>query len=651
MTGPGTVAGKVTTGEPAEAGDGAAARRDPAGRRRRKPSWQRRPIPYLPPLDGLRAVAVAMVVAYHLGYARAAGGFVGVEVFFVLSGWLVCALLVNEHHRTDRIDLRAFWLRRARRLLPAVVVVTGGALAATAVTRPERLAALRSDAVAGLAYHLNWRLVLDERSYFEAAAGPSALEHLWSLSIEEQFYLAFPLLCAGVLVHRSRRRAVATLLALAAASTLLRFALVDPGADPSRAYFGADTRAAGLLLGAAVAFVWTPNRLRPHDDPPFTALLDGVAAAGGAVLLWYLVALDEHRAVAFEGGLTAVQLATVAIVAVVVYPAPTRAARLLSARPLRWVGERSYGIYLLHWPVIVLTSRAPGEQPESPLRVAAQVAATLGLAAASHRFLEEPVRRLGLAGAARAAGRHVHRVLVERPLARPAFAAGGLLAVTAGGTIAHDVLTATGPAVSEPTSVAIVGDPATPSTTTPPTTAPGPAPDPGAGAGAPAPAASAPPAAYVPTTAVGDSVMVGAAPVLAERLGPALTVDAEVGRQMEDAVAVVRDLAGAGRLGEVVVLHLGNNGPFDGALLDEVLATIGPDRKVLLVTVAVPRRWEGEVNQQLAAAAERHANVVLLDWRALATTEAGLTREDGYHLTAAGAQRYADLVVGQVPQA
>ncbi|MFS8585663.1 MAG: acetyltransferase, partial [Acidimicrobiia bacterium] len=157
--------------------------------------------------------------------------------------------------------------------------------------------------------------------------------------------------------------------------------------------------------------------------------------------------------------------------------------------------------------------------------------------------------------------------------------------------------------------------------------------------------------AYVPTTAVGDSVMVGAAPVLAERLGPALTVDAEVGRQMEDAVAVVRDLAGAGRLGEVVVLHLGNNGPFDGALLDEVLATIGPDRKVLLVTVAVPRRWEGEVNQQLAAAAERHANVVLLDWRALATTEAGLTREDGYHLTAAGAQRYADLVVGQVPQA
>ena len=305
-----------------------------------------------------------------------------------------------------------------------------------------------------------------------------------------------------------------------------------------------------------------------------------------------MVAVDEHRAVAFEGGLTAAQLATLAIVAAVVYPAPSRAARLLSVRPLRWVGERSYGIYLLHWPVIVLTSRAPGEQPESPLRVAAQVAATLGLAAASHRFLEEPVRRLGLAGAARAAGRHLHRVLVERPLARPALAAGGLLAVTAGGTIAHDVLTATGPAVSEPTSVAIAGEPATPSTTTPA------APDPAAGTTIPTtdvPAPSSPAGAHVPTTAVGDSVMVGAAPVLAERLGPALTVDAEVGRQMEDAAAVVRDLAGAGRLGEVVVLHLGNNGPFDGALLDEVLATIGPDRKVLLVTVAVPRRWEGEV--------------------------------------------------------
>ncbi|HLT68845.1 MAG TPA: acyltransferase family protein [Acidimicrobiales bacterium] len=647
MTGPGTVARKVTTpGEPAGTGDG-GARRTPGGRRRRKPSWQRRPIPYLPPLDGLRAVAVAMVVAYHLGYAGAAGGFVGVEVFFVLSGWLVCALLVNEHHRTDRIDLRAFWLRRARRLLPAVVAVTGAALAATAVARSERLAALRSDAVAGLAYHLNWRLVLDERSYFEAAAGPSALEHLWSLSIEEQFYLTFPLLCV-VLVRGSRRRAVVALLALAAASTVLRFALVDPGADPSRAYFGADTRAAGLLLGAAVAFVWTPNRLRPHDDPPFTALLDAVAAAGAAVLLWYVVAVDEHRAVAFEGGLTAAQLATLAIVAAVVYPAPSRAARLLSVRPLRWVGERSYGIYLLHWPVIVLTSRAPGEQPETPLRVAGQLAATLALAAASHRYLEAPVRRAGLVGAARAAGRHLHRVLVERPLARPALAAGGLLAVTAGGTIAHDVLTATGPAVSEPTSVAIAGEPAAPSTTTPA------APDPAAGTTIPTtdvPAPSSPAGAHVPTTAVGDSVMVGAAPVLAERLGPALTVDAEVGRQMEDAAAVVRDLAAAGRLGEVVVLHLGNNGPFDAGLLDEVLATIGPERKVLLVTVAVPRRWEGEVNRQLAAAADRHPNVVLLDWRGLATTEPGLTREDGYHLTAAGAQRYADLVVGQVPQA
>src|SRR5690606_10569357 len=129
------------------------------------------------------------------------------------------------------------------------------------------------------------------------------------------------------------------------------------------------------------------------------------------------------------------------------------------------------------------------------------------------------------------------------------------------------------------------------------------------------PAPSSPAGAHVPTTAVGDSVMVGAAPVLAERLGPALTVDAEVGRQMEDAAAVVRDLAAAGRLGEVVVLHLGNNGPFDAGLLDEVLATIGPERKVLLVTVAVPRRWEGEVNRQLAAAADRHPNVVLLDWR------------------------------------
>ena len=673
-----TVAGTLAvTGN--GAGNGAAP---PAARPtppRRRPSWQARPLGYHPALDGVRAVAVALVIAYHLGYARVAGGYVGVEVFFVLSGWLVCALLMNEHHRTGGIALGRFWLRRARRLLPAMAVVIAGTAAVASVARPELLTELRDQAAAAIGYHLNWRLVLDQRSYFEAAGGPSPLEHLWSLSIEEQFYLVFPLLGGLVLTRWSRKVAVAVALGGAAAATALRFALLDPAGDPTRVYFGTDTRAAGLLLGVVLGLFWTPNRLRPHDDRRFVALLDGVALAGAAVLAWYAVGLHERAPTAFRGGFTAAQVATLAIIAAAVYPAPTRTVRLLSARPLRWVGQRSYGIYLFHWPVIVFLSAAPGEQPESPSRVAAQLALVLVLAAASYRLVEQPVRRRGLVGSARAArGRLV--VLVEgRPLAAAAAAAACVLGLGAAAGVTRDVVTASPAPPFQPEAVVITGadpggpadDDAAPAPAELPAPAapgaddpapvggpapaaaepPAPAPAPAAPAEPPPAAPAEPPAAtgYVPTTAVGDSVLVGAAPALAGRMGPALTVDAEIGRQMADAADLIAGVAARGRLGQVLLLHLGNNGPFTAAQIDAVLAAAGPDRTVLLVNVSVPRRWEAEVNEALAAAAGRHPNAVLVDWRSLVTSEPGLTRDDGFHLTAPGAERYADLIVGQVP--
>jgi hypothetical protein len=219
--------------------------------------------------------------------------------------------------------------------------------------------------------------------------------------------------------------------------------------------------------------------------------------------------------------------------------------------------------------------------------------------------------------------------------------------------VAHDVVSAQPPEPTQPSSIVI--DPADaaasaaaaapPATTAPPTTAP-------ATTTTAAPTTTAPPApgAYAATTAIGDSVLVGAGPVMAERMGASLRVDALIGRQMADAPALIRGLAERGELGRVVLLHLGNNGPFTAGQIDDVFAAIGPDRKVLLVNVLVPRRWEGEVNGALAAAAARHPNAVLIDWRTFVTSEPGLTREDGYHLTAIGAQRYTDLVVGQVPR-
>jgi peptidoglycan/LPS O-acetylase OafA/YrhL len=617
---------------------------------RRRPSWQTRKLGYQPGLDGLRALAVGLVVAYHLGYSRVAGGYIGVELFFVLSGWLVCALLVNEHHRTDGIALRDFWVRRARRLLPAVAAVVAGTLAWASVAQPGRLAELRGEAVAAVGYHLNWRLIADHKSYFQAAAGPSALNHLWSLSIEEQFYLVFPLLCGLVLVRVGRKRAVAVALAGAVAATVLRFALAGGGGDPTRLYFGTDTRAAGLLAGVALGLFWTPNRLRPHAGRPFVAALDAVAVTAAVVVGWYAFALTDRDGAAFSYGLTAVQLATLVLIAVAVYPAPTRTGRLLAASPMRWVGQRSYGIYLIHWPVIVFTAAAPGEQPESPLKVAAQVALVLGLAALSYRWIEQPVRHRGFGDAGRDALARITRVLQGRPLAGLVTAAGVVVVLGLAASVGNDVVTAAAPEPAQPAQVRITATSTTvpvttttvapvgvPAATVPATTVPPPPPAPGV-----------PPGGF---TAIGDSVLVGAGPALSARLGGGVTIDAAIGRQMNEAVDVVRNLDAEGLLGHVVLLHLGNNGPFSGEQIDEVLAAIGPDRQVMLVNVMVPRRWEGDVNKQLEAAVARHPNARLVDWWSLVTSESGLTREDGYHLTAAGAERFTDLVVGQIPPA
>jgi peptidoglycan/LPS O-acetylase OafA/YrhL len=636
-----------------------AAPHDPQASPRRtrmqpqRPSWHSRPIGYIPALDGMRAVAVGLVIAYHLGYSGVAGGFIGVEVFFVLSGWLVCALLMNEQQRTGGIALAGFWVRRARRLLPAVVVVVAGTVLMASIADPRGLAELRTQAIAAITYHLNWRLIVDQQSYFAAAEGPSGLEHLWSLSIEEQFYLFFPLLATFVLARRTRVSAVRLVLLFALVSTVLRWVLYTPDADPSRVYFGADTRLSGLLLGVALGLFWTPNRLRPHASRRFTLTMDLVAVAGALVVAWYAFGLDEHRTAAFRGGFTAVQLATLAVLAVAVYPAPTMTARLLSAAPLRWVGQRSYGIYLIHWPVIVFLSDAPGEQPETPIAVGVEVTLVLGLAALSYRYVEQPVRTRGI----RRSARDVGHWLVDTAAGRPAVALGILVAgslvfvVTLG--VTREVVTASAPVATDPESVVIGPGEATSTTAAVTTTSAAAVPAPGSlmtttTTASPAPPPVAPPA-YASTTAIGDSVMVGAAQTLANRLGPSLMVNAEVGRQLNDAVDLVAAMAADGTLGRVVLVNLGTNGPTSDERLDALFAAAGPDRRVLLVNVVVPRQWEAEVNDQLAAAAGRHPNAVLVDWRAVATTEPGLLRDDGFHVTPHGAERYADLIIGHIP--
>jgi peptidoglycan/LPS O-acetylase OafA/YrhL len=350
---------------------------------------------YMPGLDGLRALAVLAVIAYHEQLGWAPGGLLGVGVFFTLSGYLITDLLLGQWARSGGLNLGDFWLRRARRLLPALFVMLAVVTAWITVVNPSRLASLRGAVAAAATYSSNWFYIYTHNSYFARFAPPGPFDHLWSLAVEEQFYLVWPwLLLLGVYFLRGRRPGavrwlVLPTLALAAASAVAMLVLYHPGYDPTRIYEGSDTRACGLLVGAALAMVW-PSRRTARTALWSRVALDGAGLAGLAVIGLMIWRVGQYSAFTYQGGLVLLSLATAGVVAAVACPG-SLVGVALGWKPLRWIGVRSYGIYLWHYPVIILTS--PANSAENLPRAALQVAASIGIAALSWHFVEEPIRR------------------------------------------------------------------------------------------------------------------------------------------------------------------------------------------------------------------------------------------------------------------
>jgi peptidoglycan/LPS O-acetylase OafA/YrhL len=347
----------------------------------------------VPALDGLRGLAVAGVLVFHGGHLT--GGYLGVDLFFVLSGFLITTILVEEHRRSGRIDLRSFWVRRLRRLMPALLaLVPVVAVYARAFAAPAELAAIRSDALATLGYVANWRAILARRSYWDMFAAPSPLEHTWSLAIEEQFYVVWPLLV--VLVLRFARGRVRALLAvsavLALASAAAMATLYEEG-HTMRVYLGTDTRGAAILIGAALA----ASGLARADAPP-VRLLDGAGAIALALLgaAWWW--LDGQSELLYRGGFWITELAAAVLIACCVRQRGGLVARLLSLRPLRALGVVSYGVYLWHWPIyVLLTEERTGASGAALL--ALRLGVTALVAIASYRWLEQPIRERGIRAA------------------------------------------------------------------------------------------------------------------------------------------------------------------------------------------------------------------------------------------------------------
>jgi peptidoglycan/LPS O-acetylase OafA/YrhL len=353
----------------------------------------------MPGLDGLRTLAVFAVVAYHLGLGWAPAGLLGVGVFFTLSGYLITDLLLAQWDGEGRLALGDFWVRRARRLLPALFVMLIVVVAWVALLDRSQLASLWSTVGAAALYVSNWFDVSQHVSYFARFGPPSPLGHLWSLAIEEQFYLLWPwLLWLGLRYVRERRstvtghvRLAGVTLAAAGISALAMALLYQPGVDPTRVYDGTDTRAFALLFGAGLAMVWPSRRLTVQASPVARRLLDGAGTAGLIIIALLIWLTTQYSPFLYQGGMVLLSVATMLTISALVHPA-TRLGRALGREPLRWLGVRSYAIYLWQFPIITLTTPM-SESGVNPLRAVLQVGAIVGLSALSWTFVEKPIRQ------------------------------------------------------------------------------------------------------------------------------------------------------------------------------------------------------------------------------------------------------------------
>ena len=662
-------------------------------------------------LDGLRAIAVTLVVVYHLfPPALLPGGFVGVDVFFVISGFLITSLLLREHDTTGRVGLLTFWQRRARRLLPALVLVVAVCSTLAWLIGGDVLVHLGAQVFGAATFSYNWVSIAGGSGYF-AAATPELFRNFWSLAVEEQFYVLWPLLFPLFLLLPRAWARVAVSLALAAASAIWMGAAVSRGDDLTRAYFGTDTHAFGILLGVALAFLLAPMLARPaaaagatvsaaagtapSAAPPAAAaapaLDDTSLSAGWKVVIPRLgpdapagdatrpawvdsrgaravtgvagilailgvigVAMlpPEDSAATFPGALLAVSVLTAVAIVAGVWPG-SWFGRAIDVAPLRWIGDRSYGIYLWHWPLLVLAVAAfagAGTSAGVPLWIGLGVLAATAVASAlSYRFVEMPVRRRGLRGSARALAARLRSGPSARIRAIGIAAAGVLFVAGTGAAIAA------APPVSSSEAVVDAGrealelaqreaeSSASPAPTETPSATPTPQ----------ATDAADPAAVHVPgdrITAVGDSVMLASAKGLLERL-PGIEVDAEVSRSIWAGPGILDSLAASGRLRPYVVVALGTNGPVNLESLEKIAAAVGPERHLVLVNAYAPRDWIPGVNADLQAFADGRHNVSIADWSGAISPRLDLLAGDHVHPGGEGGRLFADTISAAVDAA
>ena len=566
-------------------------------------------------IDGLRAIAVTAVVLYHLGISWIPGGFLGVDLFFVISGYVITRLILDSINQSSALDLRAFYAARIRRIYPGFLFMVISTIIFIGVWAPEAIKRFLTDLPYALSGTINWALVARNQDYFETIGRPPLLQHTWSLAVELQFYLIWPIILLTILKYFGKKNIarIALIIAIISGTALFLVSLQldqSNSAKVSHIYFGTDTHSLGLFLGSALAVSWIPQNLSANITRRAQDVIDGIGVVGLLGLISIFLFIDESNASLYQIAFPLAGIFGCLVIISLVHPA-SRFAPIISTAPFRWVGQRSYGIYIWHWVIFQVTRPSVDLSGETWALYLARVLLVLALADISLRWVEIPFRQ----GQVQTWFRGMkYRSSKERVRQQVTVLASiiAVLAVTSSISVS---------AINRSNQISqVINEELTDQEDSPI--------DLGSTTG---------------LWVTGDSVILGIRSKLENKEQISL-VNARVGRQAPELLAVMR-VDQSSVPSSPVIFNLGNNNALSEQTVVEIFEVVKNQPQIIVVNTAVPRPWRDANNAIISKVASRYANVKLVDWDRISKDRPELFAPDGVHLSPMGSDVYVDLVL------
>jgi peptidoglycan/LPS O-acetylase OafA/YrhL len=566
-------------------------------------------------IDGLRAIAVTAVVLYHLGISWIPGGFLGVDLFFVISGYVITRLILDSINQSSALDLRAFYAARIRRIYPGFLFMVISTIIFIGVWAPEAIKRFLSDLPYALSGTINWALVARNQDYFETIGRPPLLQHTWSLAVELQFYLIWPIILLTVLKYFGKKNIarIALIIAIISGTALFLVSLQldqSNSAKVSHIYFGTDTHSLGLFLGSALAVSWIPQNLSANITRRAQDVIDGIGVVGLLGLISIFLFIDESNASLYQIAFPLAGIFGCLVIISLVHPA-SRFAPIISTAPFRWVGQRSYGIYIWHWVIFQVTRPSVDLSGETWALYLARVLLVLALADISLRWVEIPFRQGQVQTWFRGMKYRSSKERVRQQIT-VLVSIIAVLAVTSSISVS---------AINRSNQISqVINEELTDQEDSPI--------DLGSTTG---------------LWVTGDSVILGIRSKLENKEQISL-VNARVGRQAPELLAVMR-VDQSSVPSSPVIFNLGNNNALSEQTVVEIFEVIKNQPQIIVVNTAVPRPWRDANNAIISKVSSRYANVKLVDWDRISKDRPELFAPDGVHLSPMGSDVYVDLVL------